>query len=102
VGERKELIAVRENIVVGVVSVLVGLVVGFLAWGASASWSAAPPAMMNGMGGPMMGPSMMGQGMMNQAGSAHNHDMMGSEHMAQCHQMMGSMMSMMQQMQPSK
>lgn len=118
-GERKELIAVKENIIVGIVSALVGLAVGFLVWGASASWGVAPLAMMNGMGGQMMGPGMMtgmmggmmqgmqgmgrnmmgqGQGMMNQPNHTHSPEMMGdmSEHMAQCHQMMGSMMHMMQ------
>lgn len=111
VGERKELIVVKENIIVGIVSALVGLAVGFLVWGASASWGFAPPATMNGMGGQMMGLSMMngmmggmmqgmgqmGSGMMNQP--SPNHNMMGdmNEHMAQCHQMMGSMMGMMQQ-----
>lgn len=90
----KELIVVKENIVVGIVSALVGLAVGFLVWGASASWSFAPPAMMNGMGGhQMMGSMMPGMGQHN-----HSPEMMGdmSEHMAQCHQMMGSMMGMMQ------
>lgn len=92
---------------VAVISALVGLAVGFLVWGASASWGFAPQTVMNGIGGQMMGPSMMngtmggmmggmGQGMMNQPN--HNHEMMGdmNAHMAQCHQMMGSMMSMMQ------
>lgn len=104
----------KENIIVGIVSALVGLAVGFLVWGASASWGAAPTATMNGMGGQMMGPGMMtsmmggmmqgmgrmgqGQGMMNQPNHTHSPEMMGdmSEHMAQCHQMMGSMMHMMQ------
>jgi hypothetical protein len=50
-------------------------------------------SMMGGMGG------MMGHGMMAQP-NAHN--MMGdmNQHMAQCHQMMGSMMSMMQSHMP--
>ncbi len=112
VGERKELIAVKENIVIGIVSALVGLAVGFLVWGASSAWGSAQPEpammngngpMMNGMSGQMMGPGMghgmMGQGMMNHHGNGQG--MMGSqemgEHMAQCHQMMGSMMAMMQQ-----
>lgn len=121
VGEGKELIAVRENVIVALVSVAVGLVVGFLAWGASSAWGSAQPgpammnnsSMMSGMGSQMMGPSMMngmmggmmqgmgqmmGQGMMNQQ-SGNGHGMMDQmgEHMAQCHQMMGSMMAMMQQ-----
>lgn len=90
----------KENIIVGIVSVLVGLAVGFLVWGASASWGVAPPATMNGMGGQMMGPSMMTgmMGGMMQGMQGMGRSMMGdmSEHMAQCHQMMGSMMRMMQ------
>jgi hypothetical protein len=113
VGKRKELIVVKENMVVGIVSALVGLAVGFLVWGASSEWGSAQPgpammngssSMMSGMSGQMMGGMMqgMGQGMMGQGMMNHHSNgqgMMGAmgEHMAQCQQMMGSMMAMMQQ-----
>ncbi len=95
----------NENVMIAVVSVLAGLLVGYLVWGATTAWGSSQPRLaMMGMGGSMMGPGMMngmmggmmGQGMMNQPN--HNHQMMGdmNAHMAQCHQMMGSMMSMMQ------
>jgi hypothetical protein len=86
----------RENVLIAVVSVLVGLMVGYLAWGAATQPGPMGSSMMGPMGG--MG-GMMGHGMMTQP-NAHN--MMGdmNQHMAQCHQMMGSMMSMMQSHMP--
>jgi hypothetical protein len=120
VGERKELIVVKENVIVALVSVAVGLVVGFLAWEASSTWSSSQPgpammnnsSMMGSMSGQMMGPGMMngvmggmmqgmsqgmmGQGMMNHMGSQE----MG-EHMAQCQQMMAMMQQHMRAAPPS-
>jgi hypothetical protein len=90
----------KENVLIAVVSVLVGLMVGYLAWGAATAWGSAQPGpmgtMMGGsMGSSMMGPMGGGHGMMTQPNVPN---MMGdmNQHMAQCHQMMGSMMSMMQ------
>jgi hypothetical protein len=98
----------RENVLIAVVSVLVGLMVGYLAWGAATAWGSAQPGpigtMMGGsMGSSMMRPmggmgGMMGHGMMTQPNAHMMGDM--NQHMAQCHQMMGSMMSMMQSHMP--
>jgi hypothetical protein len=114
------LITVKENFRLAVVSVLVGLSMGVLTWGATSSWGIAQlrSALMNdnGMmgstshsGSGMISPSMMG-GMMQGMSGMHNmmgpmsgmmhspeHEKMMSEHMAQCQQMMGTMMNMMQQ-----
>jgi hypothetical protein len=85
----------RENVLIAVVSVLVGLMVGYLAWGAATQSGPMGSSMMGPMGG--MG-GMMGHGMMTQPNAHMMGDM--NQHMAQCHQMMGSMMSMMQSHMP--
>lgn len=89
----------KENLVLAIISASVGLLVGFLVWGATSAWSTeqVEPAIMtgNGMmsaapnGSGMMGSGMIGgmmQGMMNS--SDH-------EHMAQSKEMMGTMMGAM-------
>lgn len=102
----------KENFQLAVVSMLVGLLVGVLTWGATSSWGTAQlrPAMMNsnGMmgstshsGSGMMGRMMQGMGQMYNmmgpmSGMMHSsdHEQAMDEHMAQCQQMMGTMMSM--------
>ena len=101
----------KENLMLAVISALVGLLVGFLVWGTTSAWSTGQtgPAMMNanGMlsGAPVSATGMMGSGMMNGMmqgmGNMMGQGMMHSsehgnmdEHMAQCaqcHEMMGKM-----------
>ncbi|MBI1742732.1 hypothetical protein HYR54_06650 [Candidatus Acetothermia bacterium] len=106
----------KENLVTIVVSVLAGLLIRFLVWGATTAWGTGQPvpAMMNSNGmmgstinnGPgMMGSGMIGQGMMNPGQMQHMQDMMNSpehmkmmsEHITQGQEMMNSMMGMMHQ-----
>jgi hypothetical protein len=54
----------KENVLIAVVSVLVGLMVGYLAWGAATQPGPMGTMMGGGMGSSMMGPMGGGHGMM--------------------------------------